>query len=74
MDPDQSVDPTLPVRPAEPSGEDLLPQPLVNRYAVPMTTLLSGAVVAEADQVVIKPVPESWAPGGTGPVSGDDGD
>ncbi len=74
MEPDQSVDPTQPVVPTEPSGEDLLPQPLVNRYAVPMTTLLAGAVVAEADQVVIRPVPPTWAPGDSGPAPGDDGD
>lgn len=71
MESDQDVNQT---RPDEPSGEDLLPQPLVNRYAVPMTTLLGGAVVAHADQVVIHPVPPGWASGDSGPVVGDDGD
>jgi hypothetical protein len=39
-----------------------------------MTTLLGGLVIAEADQVVIQPVPPGWTPGHSGPVAGDDGD
>lgn len=71
MEPDQDVNdaPT-----DAPSGENLLPQPLVNRYAVPVTTLVGGAVVTEADQVVIHPVPPTWTPGDSGPAAGDDGD
>lgn len=56
----------------------LLPEPEVNRYAVPLTTLVGGAFVAHADQVVIHPQPSGEAPGfaggGLGAVDGGDGD
>ncbi len=65
------------VEPDAPSDEDeLVPQPLVNRYAVPVSALVGGVAVAEADQVVIQPVPHG-DPGGDAPggVGGDgDGD
>ena len=59
------------------SGPDVLPaEPEVNRYAVPLTTLLGGAFVAHADQVVTHPEPEGEAPtfagGGLGGVDGAD--
>lgn len=33
------------------------PEPAVSRYAVPLSTLVGGAYVAHADQVVIHPLP-----------------
>ncbi len=61
--------------PDAPSGEDLLPQPLVNRYAVPLSTLMGGALVAQTDHVIIQPVTHyEPTPDGSALDFGDAGD
>lgn len=70
MDADKDVTDAAPDVP----GESLLPEPPVNRYSVPLTTLVGGAVVAHGDQVVIQPVPSTWVPGDGAATSGADGD
>lgn len=54
----------------------LVPEPMVNRYAVPLTTLVGGAFVDQADHVVIHPQPaaEDVHVGASGAGLGDGAD
>lgn len=72
--PDPMPDGVADAEHCSPEGEALLPQPLVNRYAVPVTALAGGAFVAHEDQVVLQPVPGGFAPAGGGVTAADSGD
>jgi len=59
-----------------PTTEELCgSEPSVNRYAVPLGTLVGGAFVAQEDHVVIHPQPgghdAGFASGGLVPADGD---